>query len=176
MTFETIDKQSFPPYSESGEFVVFVLKAKLGTYQVQTSVQFKMIDPCYTCQLSLASTFPLRDDTYFLRDRPLTYEWTKSSFLAKDTPVDCGALIVEIFNADGSEFDTNIFELDQNKFSNNKFQVLYSEDLSIQSVYELSFRAYFENFEAFNTFEAQETFSVTILNPCESPYSLVEPS
>ena len=129
-----------------------------------------MIDPCPTCTLTLAGSNPMKDRTYFLKDEALTYAWTSESFLQRDTLVDCGPLVVEIFYADETPYDESIFK-QETLAAKDSFKVLKTDDLSIQQDYQFSYRAYYRDYSE-NAYEAEKTFTVTILDPCESPKTI----
>ena len=53
--------------------------------------------------------------------------------------MSCGSLNVEIFMSDGSAFDQNIFVQEEQTFS-----VPYTEETSLQGLYELKLKAYYD--------------------------------
>lgn len=56
-----------------------------------------MIDPCPGMTLSLAFGHPFKDDRYFLRDPDLVYTWNEENVILRNTLVDCGILVVDIY-------------------------------------------------------------------------------
>ena len=71
-----------------------------------------MIDPCPNIELSLIEPAIFTNEVYYLRDKDYKYEWDDSNLVAKNTRVDCGALIVSVFMDDGSGIDSKLFELE----------------------------------------------------------------
>ena len=88
-----------------------------------------MTDPCPDTILSFADS-SITDQTYFLRDEPLILEWTNESLIHKETLVYCGPLVIEMFYDNGSEFDTEIFNLE--KLADSiAFITLATQDLTL---------------------------------------------
>ena len=120
-------------------------------------------------ELSLVKPIVFEDKNYFLRDAELRYDWTEEGLIMKNTEQNCGSLVVEIFMDDGSEFDEKIFKQEEGAFI-----VPYTEDTSLQGLYQFRFRAYYEDYPD-KYLELDEPFNVRILDPCLSPRSLTAP-
>ena len=71
---------------------------------------------------------------------------------------------------DGSALDEAIFTQDDKALI-----VPYSEEVSLQGLYLLRFKAYFNEYPD-RFLEIQQPFKVGIINPCESSLSLTVPS
>ena len=111
------------------------------------------------------------DKNYFLRDKELLkYEWSEDNLIRRNTLVSCGSLIVEIYMDDGSQIDDEVFTLDEKALIVN-----YSEDVSRQRLYLFRFIAYYDQYPD-QVLQISEPFKVGIINPCESPYSILPPS
>ena len=70
---------------------------------------------------------------------------------------------------DGSTFDDKIFKQEEGAFI-----VPYTEDTSLQGLYQFRFRAYYDDYPD-KYLELDEPFNVRILDPCLSPRSLTAP-
>ena len=70
---------------------------------------------------------------------------------------------------DGSTFDGEIFKQEERAFI-----VPYTEDTSLQGLYQFRFRAYYDDYPD-KYLELDEPFNVRILDPCLSPRSLTAP-
>lgn len=51
------------------------------------------------------------------------------------------------------------------------FKVLYNEDVTIRGSYAIKYRVYQANYPA-NFVESDFPFVITIINPCETPYTI----
>lgn len=68
--------------------------------------------------IDLAFGHPLVDRTYFLGDEDLVYEWDEHNLITRSTLVDCGPLVVEIYqdDEDKSPPDPLIFKKQEQAF------------------------------------------------------------
>ena len=99
----------------------------------------QLIDPCPELELSLASPQIFVDKNYFLHDPELRYDWTEETLIWKNTGISCGSLVVEIFMNDGSAFDEEIFT--QEEYA---FVIPYTEEVSLQGLYQFRFKAFYD--------------------------------
>ena len=105
-----------------------------------------------------------------MRDPELRYDWKEESLIWKNTESSCGSLVVEILMDDGSAFDEAIFRQD-----GQAFIVPYTEEVSLQGLYQFRFKVYYDE-QPDRFLEIQQPFKVGIINPCESSLSLTVPN
>ena len=95
-------------------------------------------------------------------------------FLKAGTLVDCGAHTIKFFNdQDLGPLDSNLFELiltDQE----SSLTVMYTEDLKVTGSYDFRYLIYYDNYPEVGE-EQFKPFTVTIVDPCITPKSLVAP-
>ena len=96
-----------------------------------------LVDPCADLELDIVKPKIFIDQSYFLRDPELKYSWTQDSLIWQNTDVNCGNLTVNFTMRDGSEINRDIFKID-----NQAFIVPYTEDTSLQGLYEIKFQVY----------------------------------
>ena len=130
-----------------------------------------MIDPCPSMTLSLAFGQPLRDSRYFLGDEDLVYTWDDQNIILKDTLVDCGVLVVDIYHDDGAKTppDPLIFEKEDQAFT-----LRSTLDKQYEGDYVFRFDAYYDQYPAV-VYQLTEPFTIKIVDPCNAPYSLTAP-
>ena len=77
---------------------------------------------------------------------------------------------MDIFNEDATEsaLDTAIFDDARDV---NKFNILYSQDVTKAGQYQISYRAYFTLYSS-NFKENRTAFTITIIDPCDNPVSV----
>ena len=77
---------------------------------------------------------------------------------------------MEIFNEDATDsaLDTDIFD---DVRVPNDFKIKYSEDVTKDGVYPISYRAYHTNYSS-NAEEKRTAFTITIIDPCDEPISV----
>lgn len=94
-----------------------------------------------------------------------------------DTLVDCGLITVEFYNDDVgmTALNAEIFVDDQSASPNNAFRVLYSENVALKGSYKFKYRVYHANYPA-NVAVQPFPFTITVINSCENPVSLVAPA
>ena len=87
--------------------------------------------------------------------------------------VDCGPYTFEIFNADDLQpLDSNLFEVTLDSISS--LEVKYTEDFSVAGSYDIRYLVFYDNYILVGD-EQLDPFTVTIIDPCESPKDLVAP-
>ena len=92
--------------------------------------------------------------------------------LTRDTTVDCGAIVVEIFNAVSlGALDSELFLEDRSVAGSYNLMSLYTENVDKKGQYQVSYRAYHAPYTS-NVIELDTPFVVSIMDPCEAPKSL----
>lgn len=86
--------------------------------------------------------------------------------------MDCGPISVEFYDSSGFPPNSDIFSDDRNTDPINNFGVLYSQDISRKGSYSFYYRV-FHKFYPSNVASLSEPFTITIINSCENPKSLL---
>ena len=92
-----------------------------------------------------------------------------------NTAADCGPQAVSFFLNDGSEtaLDPVLFS-DVRDPANNSFEVLETQLVAKVGLYPITYKVVYTSYPA--NFKVQSTpFTVTIVDPCDSPVSIISP-
>ena len=71
--------------------------------------------------------------------------------------------------------DQDLFEDFQDLSGFNVFSILETEDISKVGIYKISYRVYLTEYPE-NTTEKRAAFTVTVIDPCNSPLDISSPS
>ena len=88
------------------------------------------------------------------------------------TQVNCGPISVEFFDSLGNPPDSATFSDERTADSINNFRMPYSEDISKKGSYSFKYRV-FHKFYPGNIATQFEPFTITVINSCENPKSLL---
>lgn len=104
----------------------------------------------------------------------MAYEWSDTNLITTNLNVECGAIVVEIFNDDGTDFDPDFFSLHQTGQTTGAFTVKRINDLQAIGTYSFRFRAHFSDAPDL-VFELDQPFFLDIRDECSLPDSLKPP-
>jgi len=90
------------------------------------------------------------------------------------TTVDCGPISVEFFRPGSVETTLNpeLFQDDRATDPANILKVLYTEKVALKGSYPIKYRVFHTNYPL-NTVELDFPFTVTVINACANPVSLL---
>lgn len=145
------------------------------------AMQLTLIDPCPT-NLNLVLTTLFTDMNYKLRDpEPTPHSWNLSDIASLSTNAQCGPITYSFFLIDSSSGSpvyknfasltpgSNPFKVDDP--TPRTFRLPYTEDTSFAGTYTVAYAIGLSNYPSLELISAL-SFTVTIVDPCESPSSL----
>ena len=86
--------------------------------------------------------------------------------------MNCGSIYVEFFDNSGAPPDGINFVDDRTNDPINNFRTLYSDDTNKRGSYPFRYKVYHTSYPL-NFVESPFPFTITIINPCLEPESLV---
>jgi hypothetical protein len=142
-TFElsTTDKARCPP----GPYP-FTIEGCLGEICDQVDVTIDIVDPCLTTALTLGANPFAGYTEHNLGQNTQSLPWNKTGLLTKSTSIDCGPIIVEFYNSNGSIVDPTLFDDTRNGDQTaNNFNILETDDNLKVGIYNLKYKVYYQD-------------------------------
>lgn len=125
----------------------FDVIATVGSTSSTVTFTLTLVNPCENDVTLTLQPSPFGDQTFSLGDaETILQSWTEATLVSSDAWVNCGPIDFEFFLTDSSALNPLIF--DDRRSALNEFVYLLTEDYSHVGFYDITYRAYYQNYIA----------------------------